>query len=146
MQITSTYFQDNDPIPERFSRDKENINPSLTFSEIPNKSKSLVLIMEDPDPEDGTFTHWILYNMPPSVMQIIEGELPVAGKEGINDYGEIGYGGPQPPSGIHMYFFRLYALDNELEFVEPPNRIAINEAMENHVIEEAELMGTYSAK
>jgi Raf kinase inhibitor-like YbhB/YbcL family protein len=147
MQVTSSDFQDMEPLPERFSRDGENINPSLTFSEIPPEAESLVLIVDDPDAPVGTFTHWILYNMSPGTLQIVEGELPATGIQGFSDYGEDSYGGPKPPSGTHRYFFRLFALDKMLEFEEGTkvDRVAIDEAMEGHIIEEAEIIGTYSA-
>lgn len=147
MQITSSDFQDMEPLPERFSRDGENINPSLTFSEIPPEAESLALIVDDPDAPTGTFTHWILYNMSPATLQIVEGELPVSGIQGFSDYGEDSYGGPQPPSGTHRYFFKLFALDKMLEFEEgiAVNRAAIDAAMEGHIIDQAHITGTYSA-
>lgn len=145
MQITSSSFDTNDAIPERFSRDNQDINPALTFSEIPEDTQSLALIVEDPDAPNGTFTHWIVYNMTPGVLQIVEGELPISGQQGITDYGEEKYGGPKPPSGTHRYFFKLFALDTMLEFSEAPNRAALYEALDGHVIEDAEIVGTFTA-
>jgi Raf kinase inhibitor-like YbhB/YbcL family protein len=147
MQITSSDFQNMEPLPERFGRDIENINPSLTFSEIPLEAQSLLLIVDDPDAPSGTFTHWILYNMSPATLQIVEGELPISGIQGFSDYGEDSYGGPQPPSGTHRYVFKLVALDKMLEFEEgvKVDRAAIDQAIRDHVVEEAQIIGTYSA-
>ncbi len=145
MQITSTNFQNNEPIPSRFGRDEDDVNPSLTFSEIPEKAESLALIMEDPDAPSGLFTHWILYNMTPGVLQIVEGELPVSGIQGLNDYGEPKYGGPKPPSGTHRYFFKLFALDTMIETTSALDRTALYQAMDDHIIDKAEIVGTYSA-
>ncbi len=111
MQITSSDFQNNDPLALKFSRDGEDINPSLTFSEIPAGAQSLALIVEDLGAPSGVFTHWILYNMSPGTLQIVEGELPVSGRQGVNDYDEESYGGPKPPSGTHRYLFKLFCHD-----------------------------------
>lgn len=145
MQITSTNFQNNEPIPARFSRDGEDINPSLTFSELPEDARSLTLIMEDPDAPEDTFTHWIIYDMTPGVLQIVEGEMPISGKQGLNDYGETGYGGPKPPSGTHRYFFKLFALDTMLEPNTAVDRTVLYQAMDGHVIDQAQIIGTYGA-
>lgn len=150
MQITSSDFQNNEPIPQKFSRDGEDINPSLTFSEIPDGARSLALTVEDPDAPNGLFTHWILYNMSPGTLQIVEGELPVSGRQGVNDYGEETYGGPKPPSGTHRYIFKLLALDEQLDLEDEDNGIKVDRAtlysaMEGHIIEEAEIIGTFSA-
>ncbi len=110
MQITSTNFDNLDQIPDRFSPYGENVNPILTFSEIPEGTESLALIVEDPDAPGGIFTHWILYNMSPGTLQIIDGELPLTGTEGLNDTGKTGYFGPKPDSGTHRYIFKLFAL------------------------------------
>lgn len=147
MQITSSDFENMEPLPERFAREIENINPSLTFSEIPAEAQSLLLIVDDPDAPGRTFTHWILYNMSPATLQIVEGELPLTGIQGFSDFGEDSYGGPQPPSGTHRYFFKLLALDKMLEFEEgiKVDRAAIDEAIEGHIIEETQIIATYSA-
>lgn len=145
MQITSTYFQQGEPIPARFSCDGENINPALTFSEIPDKTESLVLIIEDPDAPNGLFTHWILYNMSPGTLQIVDGEVPLSGQQGLNDRGETCYTGPKPPSGSHRYYFKLFALDTMIENGNKVDREALYNAMDGHIVEQAEIMGTFSA-
>lgn len=146
MQITSTNFDNLDPLPSQFSRDGDNINPALTFSEIPEAAETLALIVEDPDAPNGVFTHWILYNMLPGTLQITEGELPLSGEQGLNDWGEQAYGGPQPPSGTHRYFFRLYALDTTIDTPEPLNREAFYTAIQDHTIDHAEIISTFSAE
>ncbi len=145
MQITSTNFDNLDVIPDKFSRSGDDTNPSLTFSEIPDKTESLALIVEDPDAPNGIFTHWILYNMTPGVLQIVEGELPISGQQGINDYGESGYGGPAPPSGTHRYEFNLFALDTMIVSESPINRSTLYELMDDHIIDRAQITGTYNA-
>lgn len=146
MTITSTAFQDNDFIPTEYSYDGSNINPPLTFSEVSPEAKSLALIVEDPDAPTGTFTHWILYNISPATLQIMEGELPIGAKQATNDFETRGYGGPRPPDGTHRYFFKLFALDTMLEDVHPEDKSEeIYGAMEGHVIDQAELVGLYAA-
>lgn len=147
MQITSSDFQNLDPIPLKFSRKGEDINPSLTFSEIPDHTQSLALIVEDPDAPGGTFTHWLLYNMTPGTLQITQGGLPVSGVQGFNDYHETSYGGPNPPSGTHRYIFKLIALNTMLEFEEDKavDSAKFYESVDGHIIEVAQLIGTYSA-
>lgn len=146
MTITSTAFQDNDFIPVEYGFDGRNVNPPLTFSEVSPEAKSLVLIIEDPDAPGGIFTHWILYNISPATLQIMEDELPIGAKQATNDYGMQEYGGPRPPNGTHRYIFRLFALDTMLEDVQPEDRREdVYEAMEGHIIDQAELVGLFAA-
>lgn len=145
MTITSTAFQDNDFIPVEYGYDGRNINPPLTFSEVPTEAKSLVLIVEDPDAPSGTFTHWILYNISPATLQIMEGELPIGAEQATNDYETRAYGGPRPPDGTHRYFFKLFALDTKLDEVQPEDkREEVYAAMDGHIIDQAELVGLYA--
>jgi hypothetical protein len=146
MHITSTVFQDGEEIPKEHSYDGGNQNPPLTFSEVPREAKSLVLIVEDPDAPSGTFTHWILYNMSPATLQIPKGQLPLETQQATNDFGQIGYGGPKPPSGTHRYAFKLFALDTTLDGVRPTDkRPVLDVAMKGHVIDQAQLVGIFSA-
>lgn len=146
MTITSTAFQDNDHIPEEYSYDGRNINPPLTFSEIPEDTKSLVLIVDDPDAPGGTFTHWILYDMSPATLQVLEAELPIGAKQATNDYGNAGYGGPRPPSGTHRYYFKLFALDSTLDNVREQDKSAqVFQAMDGHIIDQTQIIGLFSA-
>lgn len=148
MTITSTAFQNDDPIPPEYGRKGKNINPPLTFSEIPDGAKSLVLIVEDPDAPSGTFAHWILYDISPATLQILEGQLPMGAKQATNDFGQNGYGGPQSPSGTHRYHFKLFALDVVLAANgrEPQTRQDLYPAMDGHVLEQTELVGTFTAQ
>lgn len=146
MTITSTAFENNEFLPEEYSKDGQNINPPLTFSEVSTDAKSLVLIVEDPDAPNGVFTHWILYNMSPGTLQILEGELPKGAMVATNDFGNQAYDGPKPPSGTHRYVFKLFALDTLLENVRQQDRRSeLYNAMEGHVIDEAEITGLYAA-
>lgn len=144
MTITTTAINNNDEIDQRYTGEGEDVNPPLTFSQIPDGTESLALIMDDPDAPNGTFTHWVLYDMNPATLQITEDQLPAGAKVGMNDFGRVDYGGPMPPSGTHRYYFKLYALDTMLNLPEGTSRNDLEQAMEDHIIETAELMGTYT--
>ena len=142
MKLTSAAFIHNAPIPFEYTCDGSDISPSLSISDVPSNAKSLILIMDDPDAPVGTWDHWIVFNIPPSTKQIAKGTEPngVAGK---NSWGKTGYGGPCPPSGTHRYFFKLYALDTELNLPEGTTKKDLERAMQGHIIAQAQLMGTY---
>lgn len=144
MTITSSAIQANDNILPQYTADGANSSPPLTFSQIPLEAKSLALIVDDPDAPNGTFTHWLLYDMPPSILAIPEGEMPQVGKVGTNDFGTLGYSGPQPPSGTHQYHFRLLALDTMLDLPEGVSRQEVEEALQGHILQSAELVGLYA--
>jgi Raf kinase inhibitor-like YbhB/YbcL family protein len=144
MEIRSTAFAEGEEIPKRFTCDGSDIALPLAWSGIPEGAKSLLLIVDDPDASSGTFTHWIVFNLPPEDLALSEGAtLPAGTGEGVNDFGKPGYGGPCPPRGRHRYFHRLYALDTRLEGLNNPGRKQIDAAMRGHVLAEATLMGTY---
>ena len=145
MTITSSAFQPNELIPEEYGYHGHNINPPLTFSEVPAEAKSLVLLLEDPDAPDGVFTHWILYNMSPATLQILKGQLPLAAHQATNDFDQHTYAGPSPPHGKHRYFFKLFALDTTLKVEPTDKRQQIYDAMKGHVIAQAELIGVFAA-
>ena len=145
MKITSPAFSEGGAIPKQFTRDGANRSPALQIEDVPEKAKSLALIMEDPDAPSGTFTHWVLFNISPGAKQIHEDAPPVMATQGRNDWGEIGYGGPQPPSGEHRYFFKLFALDTVLSLTRGANKSDVEAAMEGHILDEAELMGHYAS-
>lgn len=145
MRITSDAFLDNEQMPDKYARANEDINPPLTLSEVPKEAKSLALIMDDPDAPGRTFTHWVVYNMSPATLQILEGSLPMNAIEGVNDYGEKCYGGPAPPSGTHRYIFTLYALDSELQPDEKMTANKLHSAMDEHIIDIAKITGLYSS-
>lgn len=143
MKLRCTAFSNDGSIPERYSCNNENINPTLLISDYPPQSKSFVLIVDDPDAPKGVFLHWLVYDIP--VCEVIE-QNSIPGKQGINDFGNIRYDGPCPGSGTHRYYFRVYALDTLLNFAEGMQREEIEDAIENHIIDVAEVCGLYSAR
>lgn len=150
MQLTSTAFQHQAKIPARLTCDGENTSPELSWRDAPSETKSFALIMHDPDaPRAGGFTHWVLYSIPAGISHL-EPNVPKrdrisgTGIQGRNDSGKTGYMGPCPPSGTHRYFLRLYALDKELKLPSGLTREGLERAMEGHILEQTELMGTYA--
>ena len=148
MKLTSRGFQQEGMIPEKYSKDGGNISPPLAWSDVPKGIKSLALIVDDPDAPSGVFVHWLLYGIPPAITELDEGvpatvTLPNGARQGRNGFGDLGYGGPQPPSGTHRYFFHLYALDYELPLRAGASREEIDRAIQGHTIEKAELMGRF---
>ena len=151
--LTSSAFADGDAIPAVFTCDGEDVSPPLAWSGLPSGTESLVLIVDDPDAPDPaaprmTWVHWILYNIPPRASGLPRGlgpeEMPRGIGEGLNDWHRTGYGGPCPPIGRHRYFHRLYALDTVLPDLGTPTRTELDAAMQNHVLAETVLMGTYA--
>lgn len=145
MKITSSAFQQGGNIPSKFSCDGANSNPPLQISDVPPAAKSLVLIVDDPDAPSGLFTHWAVWNVSPRTTTIAEGSTP-KGVQGINDFGKSGYGGPCPPSGTHRYYFKIFALDRELDLSSSAKRSQLDAAMKGHVVAQGELMGRYARK
>lgn len=143
MTITSTAFKNNSKIPSKYTCDDENINPPLELSGIPRQTKSLVLIMDDPDAPSKTWVHWVVYNIDPFTTRIKENSVPQGALAGTTDFRKSDYGGPCPPSGIHRYFFKLYALDTILDAPNGLTKQQVLEKVRDHVIEEAELVGLY---
>lgn len=142
MKITSSVFENNRMIPAKYTCDGENINPLLEISDAPDGAKSLALIVDDPDAPMGTFVHWVLYNINPGIDSIKTGSIPEGGKEAENSSGKKNYIGPCPPSGVHHYHFKLYALDI-VSGAGVSSRKELEMAMEGHIIEQAELVGLY---
>jgi Raf kinase inhibitor-like YbhB/YbcL family protein len=150
MKITSTAFADNTSIPVKYSCDGKGVNPPLDFLDIPKGTKSLALLVDDPDvPKNllpaGVFDHWVIYNIEPTVSSIKEESIP-PGVQGLNGSEKIGYTPPCPPDRQHRYFFKLYALDSTLSFPDASkvNKKMVIDAMRGHIIEEAELIGLYN--
>jgi len=143
MKISSPAFQNNETIPARYTCDSDNINPPLYFEDVPEGTKSLVLIVDDPDAPSSTFLHWLVFNIPPETKLIEENSVPLGAKLGKNDFGKIGYGGPCPPYGIHRYYFKLYALNKELDLAEGSLLSEVLAAMKNNVLGESYLIGLY---
>jgi hypothetical protein len=150
LTITSSAFAHQGAIPPKHTCDGGDIPPPLEWTGLPEGTKSLALIVDDPDAPDPrapkrVWVHWVLYNIPPSAQAIAEGaeDLPRGAREGKNDWGRPGYGGPCPPIGRHRYFHKLYALDVVLADLGQPTKAELLRAMEGHVLAEAQLVGTY---
>lgn len=143
MKIASSAFENQQKIPLKYTCLEDGINPPLEFSDVPKNAKSLALIMDDPDAPMGTFVHWVVFDIPAVTTGIAENSKP-AGTEGKNGAGETGYFGPCPPSGTHRYFFKLYALDSLLGLDTHADKKAIENAMEGHIVAQAELIGVFS--
>lgn len=150
MRITSTVFRNEGTIPKLYTCEGKDISPPLVWTDVPTGTKSLALIVDDPDAPDPaapkmTWVHWVLYNMPSATEGLPEGvkSLPPGTKEGVNDWNRTGYGGPCPPIGRHRYFHKLYALDIVLPDLRQPTKVQLEQAMKGHILAEAQLMGTY---
>lgn len=151
-ELTSKAYSQKATIPRRFTCDGQDISPPLTWSGVPAGTKSLVLILDDPDAPDPaapkmTWVHWVLYNIPPDVKGLPEdvsaADLPHGTREGLNSWNRTGYGGPCPPVGRHRYFHKLYALDTVLPDLGEPTKDRLEHAMQGHIIAHTELMATY---
>ncbi len=154
LTITSSVFDPNGSIEVRYTCDGDDVSPSLSWFGIPEGAQSLVLIVDDPDAPDPaapkmTWVHWVLYNIPPTVSGLAEAiapsDLPSGTLEGVNDWKRTGYGGPCPPIGRHRYFHKLYALDTLLPDLHKPTKAKLEEAMQGHILDQAELIGTYQS-
>lgn len=145
MKLASSAFANNGAIPSEFTCDGADASPSLTISDVPANAKSLVLIMDDPDAPVGTWDHWVVFNIAASTKEIPKGAEP-SGVAGKNSWGRTGYGGPCPPSGTHRYFFKLYALNSKLDLPEGSTKKDLEKAIEGHIIEQTQLMGTYKRR
>jgi Raf kinase inhibitor-like YbhB/YbcL family protein len=149
MQLSSPAFREGDRIPVNHTADGADRSPELRWGDIPPNAQSLALICEDPDAPRGTWTHWVLFNSPADKTMLAEGvppekELPDGARQGKNDFGKIGYGGPSPPKGKpHRYFFKLYALDTKLNLPAGATRQQVLDAIKGHVLAEGQLMGLY---
>jgi len=144
MEIKSSAFTHNQKIPSKYTCDGDNINPPLTFSNVPKEAKSLVLIVDDPDAPAGTWVHWLLWNLKPDTSGINENTVPAGSVSGTTSFGNFKYGGPCPPSGTHRYFFKLYALDATLSLEPRAAKQDLEQAMKNHILTQAELIGLYN--
>jgi Raf kinase inhibitor-like YbhB/YbcL family protein len=152
LRLTSTAFADNGAIPSKYTCEGQNISPPLAWSGVPVATKSLALIVDDPDAPDPkaprmTWVHWVLYDIPPSATELREAVdpagLPQGTKVGLNDWKKAQYGGPCPPVGRHRYFHKLYALDTVLAALHRPTKAELEKAMKGHILAEAHLIGTY---
>jgi Raf kinase inhibitor-like YbhB/YbcL family protein len=143
MEITSSAFVSEGEIPKKYTCDGEDINPPLSIEGVPQNAKSLILILDDPDAPAGNWNHWLIWNINPATKEIAEDSIPESSVLGVTSSGDSEYHGPCPPSGIHRYFFRIYALDSYLNIPSTSKRNDLLNAMSGHIIEEAEYMGKY---
>jgi Raf kinase inhibitor-like YbhB/YbcL family protein len=149
MLLTTPTFTAGGPIPKPCTCEGDDRSPALAWSEIPVDTRSFALICDDPDAPRGTWVHWVIFNLPADAVELSEGvprapAMPSGARQGVNDSGDVGYGGPCPPRGApHRYFFRLYALDTLLNLSPGAKRSELDHAMAGHILAEATLMGTY---
>jgi hypothetical protein len=142
MKLTSTAFEEGGRIPDEYTCEGANISPPLAFARVPAIARSLVLTMENPDAPSGLWTHWLVWNIPPGTDTITRAER-IRYVQGTTSSSSVGYLGPGPPSGVHSYYFRLYALDTMLGLRSYSRGSELQSALQGHVIARAELMGTY---
>ena len=148
--LTSAAFSQQGVIPTKYTCEGADLSPPLSWTGLPPGTKSLALVVDDPDAPDPaapkmTWVHWVLYNLPPTANGLPEGAavLPAGTQQGLNDWRRTGYGGPCPPIGRHRYFHKLYALDTVLPDLGRPTKAALEKAMKGHILGQAELVGTY---
>ena len=151
LELRSSAFSEGDRIPSKYTCDGKDTSPPLSWTGIPAGGKSLALTCDDPDAPRGLWVHWVAFDLPPSAAGLPEGvpatsEISGGGRQGKNDFGKIGYGGPCPPSGTHRYVFTLYALDSTLGLPAGATRQDLLAAMRNRALGEATLTGTYSRR
>jgi Raf kinase inhibitor-like YbhB/YbcL family protein len=149
MRLTSPVFKHDGEIPSKYTCDGDDVSPPIEWSDIPSDARTLALICDDPDAPKKDFSHWVLFNIPPTAAALPEHvaarqELPDGSRQGTNDFGKVGYGGPCPPSGTHRYRFTLYAIDTELRVPQASARNDVEAAMKGHVLETAQLTGAYT--
>jgi len=148
IKITSSAFAEGGMIPTKYTCDGEDISPPLQWDAVPEGTKTIALINDDPDAPMGTWVHWVLFNLPADVKELAENVLPNkilpnGAKQGITDFRRIGYGGPCPPGGTHRYFFKLYALDTEIDLEAGADKEELLKAMKGHILGQGQLIGKY---
>ena len=148
IKITSSAFEDGGLIPAKYTCDGADMSPPLQWDAVPEGTKSIALICDDPDAPMGTFVHWVIFGLPADTRELAENipsdeTLPNGAKQGTSDFGRIGYGGPCPPSGTHRYFFKIYALDAEVELAAGASKRELLKAMEGHILGQGQLIGKY---
>lgn len=145
MKITSPAFADNQAIPPKYTCDGDNINPPLTFADVPSGTKSLALIVDDLDSPNGIFNHWLVWNISPSSLSVPE-KSQLIGITGTNTFGQLNYGGPCPNAGTHRYVFTVYALDTKPDLRIGSQKADLEKAISSHVLAQGQLLGTYARK
>jgi Raf kinase inhibitor-like YbhB/YbcL family protein len=149
LKVTSTAFVEGGSIPPKYTCDRENISPPLTWGSGPSGTQSWVIVVEDPDAPGGTWSHWMVFNLPAGTHELMEHQpatvrLGDGAVQGLNDFKQLGYGGPCPPNGTHRYVFRVFALDTILPLASAPDRPALLNALRGHILAEGTLTGKYS--
>ncbi len=149
IELKSRVFEKDGMIPEKHTCDGGDISPPLSWDSVPEETKSIAVICDDPDAPVGTWVHWVVYNIPPETKELEENvtperEMDNGGVQGMNDFKKIGYGGPCPPSGTHRYFFKIYALDSRMDLEPGATKSLLLIAMEGHILAKGELIGKYS--
>ena len=148
IKVTSSVFKNDGMIPSKYTCDGEDFSPPLQWESVPQGTQSIALICDDPDAPMGTFVHWVLFNLPADIKELV-GNIPAGrtlsngASQGITDFGRIGYGGPCPPSGTHRYFFKIYALDTKLALPAGSAKHQLLKAMEGHILAQGQLVGKY---
>lgn len=148
IKITSSAFEDGGLIPAKYTCDGADVSPPLQWDAVPEGTKSIALICDDPDAPMGTWVHWVIFGLPADIRELAEDvppdkTLPNGARQGTSDFGRIGYGGPCPPSGTHRYFFKIYALDRELDLPAGARKRDLLKAVEGHILGQGELVGKY---
>lgn len=146
MEISSPAFSAGTAIPAKYTCDARDLSPSLVIGSVPAGTRSLALIMDDPDAPGGTWVHWVAWNIPPETRVIPENSLPAGAVQGRNSWRRAGYGGPCPPSGTHRYVFKLFALDTTLKLAPSAGTVELERAMQGHLLASGQLMGTYARR
>jgi Raf kinase inhibitor-like YbhB/YbcL family protein len=146
LKISSTAFENNGSIPGKYTCDGANVSPPLRIQNVPAGTKSLALIVDDPDAPGGMWVHWVVWNIDPGKGELEESEVPAGSVQGINDFETYNYGGPCPPSGTHRYFFKLYALDTTLSFSADSGKAGLERAMKGHIVAQGQIVGRYKRK
>ena len=144
IKLTSPDFSGGSAVPKKYTCDGPNMNPRLRFDGVPKETKSLALIVDDPDAPGRTWVHWLVWNIDPNTKEISENSSPRNAVQGTTDFGEAKYGGPCPPSGTHRYYFKIYALDTTLPLSGSSKKAALEKAMQGHILAQGSLMGTCS--
>lgn len=145
MQVTSTSFDNNQVIPNKYGYRFDNVSPQLSISGLPQNTKSLAIIMHDPDSPSGDWLHWSVWNISPDTTAIAEGSVPKDALQGTNDFGSANYGGPAPHDGTHHYVFDVYALDSTINLPQGASRQQLEQAIDGHILDKAQLTGLFSA-
>lgn len=151
IKVSSSAFEESGMIPAKYTCDGVNVSPPLTWESVPQETRSIALISDDPDAPVGTWVHWVMFNLPGDTKELQENiptteTLTNGAVQGTTDFGRVGYGGPCPPSGTHRYYFKIYALDTKLNLTSSATKADLVSAMEGHILAEGRLMGKYKRK